>query len=505
VQIILASGGSVRGRGVDGAQPTPCQLPSSATFPANPPASPSLVRPNVVTPVLTSVAKLGGLADVQGDRQDQFGSAVAFDVDNAVVAFPEKTLRAPTPGAVLDFFRVAGTWTLQATLLPPASRRGPRFGSAVAISKDTLVVGVAGSASSPGGAYVFFAPDRPGRCSPPSPDSTNRCLRQLRSKVAVSAIRRSCPHPWPARGSEAARGRSTSLLAPARPGANNRKCCPPTLPPMTSSDPLVAVEGNTILIGASQDERQAGIDAGSAYVFTQSEASGASQRKLLASSAASRRLVWVGRLAFGDRGRGGRAGRRFRTLTRFRGAFVFERSGSSWTQTATLSPPSPSSFARYGSAVGVSFGVAILGSASYYANPRPPTSSATSPEPGDRSRGPEREPGIAPEFGTAVAASGGVRRDRAPGFDDTGAAFVFNFTSGAWVQQARLDNTGTTRGDAFARRWRWTGNTMPSAAPWTTPPPLADPDPSRSSRARAAFGPSSKSSFPSPGNAAVRP
>ena len=90
----------------------------------------------------------------------QFGWAVAATRDLAVIGAPHDTLNANS-GSVYLFARSldgSNTWTQVKKILPPDGRSGDAFGTAVAISADTIVVG-SPLADSPltdaGAAYVY--------------------------------------------------------------------------------------------------------------------------------------------------------------------------------------------------------------------------------------------------------------------------------------------------------------------------------------------------------------
>ena len=86
-----------------------------------------------------------------------FGLSVAADDDTIVVGAPYHEMRAERVGAAYVFQRDGGRWaqTAKLTASSPLPRQG--FGSTVAISAGTIVVGVRGSANGrdPGGAFVF--------------------------------------------------------------------------------------------------------------------------------------------------------------------------------------------------------------------------------------------------------------------------------------------------------------------------------------------------------------
>jgi trimeric autotransporter adhesin len=82
-----------------------------------------------------------------------FGSALALSGDTLAVGAGAES--APV-SSVYVYTRAAGAWSLQARLLPPRAA-GLGFGAALALAGDTLVAGVPGSVQSPapGAAYVF--------------------------------------------------------------------------------------------------------------------------------------------------------------------------------------------------------------------------------------------------------------------------------------------------------------------------------------------------------------
>ena len=98
---------------------------------------------------------------------DIFGISVAISGDTAAVgAFLESSgatgvngnqadNSAPDSGAVYVFVRNGGTWTQQAYIKASNTTAGDRFGGSVALSGNTLVVGAANRDANAGAAYVF--------------------------------------------------------------------------------------------------------------------------------------------------------------------------------------------------------------------------------------------------------------------------------------------------------------------------------------------------------------
>ena len=137
--------------------------------------------------------------------------------------------------------------------------------------------------------------------------------------------------------------------APSVPGAQQAK--------LTAADPApddwfgrsVAIDGQTAVVGSVGDDN-VGTDSGSAYVFTRSGATWTQEAKLTASDAAgsdnfgfsvavSGDTAVVG--AFGDDDRGLNSG----------SAYVFTRTGTTWTQQAKLTASDGAQFDNFGRAV----------------------------------------------------------------------------------------------------------------------------------------------------------
>jgi len=96
--------------------------------------------------------------DAQGG--DQFGTAVALNNGVAVIGAPLADVWAEDSGAAYVYTRVGSDWIEEAKLIAPDGVLGDRFGTAVAIDGDLVVVGaeyegVGGTKSDRGAAYVY--------------------------------------------------------------------------------------------------------------------------------------------------------------------------------------------------------------------------------------------------------------------------------------------------------------------------------------------------------------
>jgi len=121
----------------------------------------------------------------------------------------------------------------------------------------------------------------------------------------------------------------------------------------------VAVSGDTAVIGAPRNDDAAGV-SGSAYVFTRSGTSWTEQAKLTASDAEIGDLFGFSVAVSGDTAvigaflnddAGSSSG----------SAYVFTRSGTTWTEQAKLTASDAAERARFGNSVAVSGNAAVIG------------------------------------------------------------------------------------------------------------------------------------------------
>lgn len=89
---------------------------------------------------------------------DRFGSALALDGDTLVVGAPDEDDPGRDSGAAFVYVRSGGSWSRQAKLAPADLEEGDRFGHAVAVDDDLAIVTAPtkdATAELAGVAYVF--------------------------------------------------------------------------------------------------------------------------------------------------------------------------------------------------------------------------------------------------------------------------------------------------------------------------------------------------------------
>lgn len=330
---------------------------------------------------------------------DQAGYSVAISGETVVVGvhwedssttgigtIPNNS--ATDAGAVLVFVRNGGTWTQQAYLKASNTGADDQFGTSVAISGDTLIVGAVQEDSS-----------SPGVGGTPNEGASNSGAAYVFTRSGTS---------WT----------QQAYLKASNPGANDR------------FGNAVAIDGNTAIIGAvDEDGSSTGVNgvandnasnAGAAYVFTRTGTTWSQQAYVKPSNtdaddyfgwsvAISGDSMVVG-AAREDSSTSGINSTPYRSANGAGAAYVFVRSGVSWTQQAYLKPSNTGEADEFGSSVAFSGDTIVVG--------------ARYEDSGTR--------GVNSEFDEVVR--------------DAGAAYVFVRSSGVWSQQAYLksSNPGVT-------------------------------------------------------------
>jgi hypothetical protein len=346
------------------------------------------------------------------DPGDLFGSAVAFSGDTMVVGARyedsaatgvngEQTSNAAQySGAVYVFVRIGNTWTQQAYLKASNTERLMYFGTAVAISGDTVVVGALDEDSG-SGSYVFVRSGniwtQQAQLTPTNP----RVGHYFGAAVAISGDTVVVGAPWEHGGATGVNGSTTSGAMSSgaayvfvRSGttwtqqaylkASN------TFPDHGIYNFLgdkfgsaVAISGDTIVVGAPEEDSDGtGVngnqannshpDAGAAYVFVRRGTNWTQEAYLKASNADEGDLFGGAVAISGDTvvvGAGGEAsdatgvnGTQANNSHPVAGAaYVFVRRGTTWTQEAYLKASNADESDSFGDAVAISGDTVVVG------------------------------------------------------------------------------------------------------------------------------------------------
>jgi hypothetical protein len=360
--------------------------------------------PLTVDPAFTQQAKLTASDGAAGDW---FGYSVALSGDTALVgAFLDDDAK----GSAYVFVRSGTTWSQQAKLTASDGAALDCFGLSVTLSGDTALVGAFGDDGYKGSAYVF---------------------------VRSGTI-------W----SQQAKLTASDGAAGDRFGY------------------AVALSGDTALVGAVFDEVGTNTLQGSAYVFVRSGTIWSQQAKLTASDGAASDYFGSSVASSGDTALVGAHGD-----DSLKGsAYVFVRSGTTWSQQAKLTASDGAASDYFGISVASSGDTALVGAyeddslkGSAYVFVRSGTTWS------QQAKLTAADGAANDYFGRSVALSGDTALVGAYGDDSLkGSAYVFVRSGATWSQQAKLTAADGAASDYFGISVALSGDTALVGAYWDT-------------------------------------
>jgi hypothetical protein len=403
--------------------------------------SPAGLRAAVRRTLGTPAASAGGslqqaeLFASDAAANDRFGYSVAFSGSTAVVGAYVKN---SSTGAAYVFTRSGGTWFLQAELTASDGATDDRFGWSVAVSGSTVVVGAYGKNSNTGAAYVFTGVGGTWSQQAELTASNGGADDRFGWSVAIS-------------GSTVVVGAYLANSAYVFTGVGGTWSQQAEL---TASDASgfgnsVALAGSTVVVAASASNEF----TGAAYVFTRSGGTWSQQAELTTSDAATGdgfgiSVALSGSTAVvgapdGNQGTGA--------------AYVFTRSGGTWSQQAKLTAADGARQDEFGNSVAIVKSTAVVGApgnhgiGAAYAFVLPSQQAeliASDAAANDR-------------FGYSVAFSGSTAVVGAyVKNSSTGAAYVFTRSGGTWFLQAELTASDGAANDRFGWSVAVSGSTV---------------------------------------------
>jgi hypothetical protein len=353
-----------------------------------------------------------------GAASDRLGFSVSLSGDTAVVGAHTDDVGANTDqGSAYIFTRSGTTWTQQTKLTASDGAATDRFGISVSLSGDTAVVGAyfddVGANTDQGSVYVF-----------------------TRSGTT-----------W-----------TQQAKLTASDGAANDQF-----------GNQVALSGDTAVVGAYRDDAGANTDQGSAYIFTRSGTTWTQQAKLTAFDGAAGDLFGYSVATFGETAVVGAYTDDVGAIPDQGSAYVFTRSGTTWTQQAQLTASDGASFDNFGIAISISGETVLVGvwnddigansnQGSTYVFTRSGTIWTQQAEL-------TAADGAASDFfGFSVALSGdtaivAARDDDVGTSADQGSVYVFTRNGTIWTQQAKFTAADGAAGDQFGLSVALSGDT----------------------------------------------
>ena len=257
---------------------------------------------------MESSAKPVKLSPADPVKDQWFGWSVAVDEKHAIVGSPKVDDKGPNAGAAYPYVRIGDTWKAAepVKIFPIRSGERDEFGSSVALSGATAIVGAPGNEKGTGAVFVFIY----------NPDGERW---QQQAKLTAQDKAAGDQFGW-----------------------------------------SLAINGNVAIIGARFDDDD-GKSSGSAYIFVRNGESWIQQAKLTADDGAtsdnfgqsvsiSEDFAIVGAPKHAQAG-----------LKQSGAAYIFGRNGDSWGQKAKLTANDLAAKDQFGFSVAISGDVAIVG------------------------------------------------------------------------------------------------------------------------------------------------
>ncbi len=350
--------------------------------------------------------------------EDYFGSSVGLSGDRLIVSAPQDDAQGLNAGAVDTYTLAGGSWSRDGQLLAVDESSGDSFGVAVALDGNTALIG-ADYAEGAGAAWVFVQ------------DGTH-WIQQAK------------------------------LL----PGDYSRYFG-------TSVD----LSGDTALVGARWGFDANDVMTGAAYVYVRSGTTWTKQAKLLASDGADTDDFGIAVALDGDTALIG-AERDDDLGTDSGSAYVFVRSGTSWSEEAKITPSDGTADDRFGGAVALEGDTALIGARGNNQSPGTDSGAAYVYVRNSGNWVLEQKLG-APDarlynfFGGSVALYGDKAIIGVTGDDDngssSGSAHVFRRVNGNWSHEAKLLASDGTDFDWFGISAALFGDVALVGASWSDP------------------------------------
>jgi len=390
---------------------------------------------------LTAFAQQGKLTASDGATGNFLGFNVAISGDTAIAGAPRNVVNGnPNRGAAYVYVRTGSTWTQQQKLISSDGAANDQFGYSVAVFGDTAAVGMLNDQDllgtrSRGFVYIF---QRSGttwsqtQVLTPSDhtagDTFGLSLAFENDTLVIGARNKT-------NGSTPFVGAAYAFTRPAAGGAftQQAKLSPSDVVLGEFFGNSIGLSGDTAIVGAVG---LAGFSNpnGRAYVFTRTGASWTLQQKLVAADAASGDAFGFSVAISGDTAIAGAVRRVTNPGINSGAAYVFQRSGATWTQQQRIVHNDPEINDELGYYVALKNDTAVVSARSYEVPPNTAVnhgavfvftrSGATWTQTQRVIHGDVGPDGL----GTSVAYDGNSIIAGAPNKNDgTGAAYVFAF------------------------------------------------------------------------------
>ena len=307
--------------------------------------------PVTVDPLFSNETKITAS---DGTAFAEFGTSVAISGNTAIIGAGKDSVKAANDGSAYVFVRDGTTWIQQQKLTASDAAAGDYFGFRTAISGDIAVIGAAwnnaNDLADSGSAYVFVRSGTTWTQRQKLTAADGASLDYFGQSVAISGDTIIIGALQNDNNNKANSGSAYVFVRNGNAWVQQQKL---TASDATAEDFFgrsVAISGDTAIIGTGFD----GAKSGSAYVFVRSETTWSEQQKLTASDGAENDQFGQSVAISGDTAAIGAAWNDNNSMIDSGSAYIFVRSGTTWSQQQKLTASDAAAGDFFGGEVSIS-------------------------------------------------------------------------------------------------------------------------------------------------------
>ncbi len=314
----------------------------------------------------TSWTQQQKLTAADGATFDLFGESVSISGDTVIIgAYLDDIGVNDNQGSAYIFIRNGTTWTPQAKLTVSDGAVIDYFGISVGISGDTVIVGAngddIGANNNQGSAYIFVRSGAAWTQQAKHTASDGLANDYFGRSVGISGDTTIVGAPNDTTGGNIGQGSAYIFVRTETNWTEQAK--------LTASDGgfadgfgnSVGISGETVIIGAMEDDFDSSLNQGSAYIFVRDGTVWTQQQKLSASDGAAGNQFGDSVSISGDTAIVGAFRDDIGANEDQGSAYIFVRNGSVWTQQQKLNASDGAADDQFSFSVAVSGGTVIIG------------------------------------------------------------------------------------------------------------------------------------------------
>lgn len=296
----------------------------------------------------------------------EFGSAIAVSGNTAVVGAPWDLIGSNNrQGSAFVYIRTGTTWSLQQKLVAPDGAFDDQFGAAVAIDGNTILIGARnddiGSNANQGSAYVFVRNGSVWSLQQKLTAADGGFLDGFGNAVSIAGNTALVGASEDGLSTASAEGSAYVFVRSGAAWSQQQKLIAQDRNTADRFGASVAISGESALIGSPLGNVGPNTDQGAAYVFVRNGTTWSQQQKLIASAGIPNGYFGASLDIDGETAVIG--------FAEEDSAYVFVRNSSVWSEEQILIAPDGQVGERFGSAVGIS-GDTIMVTANGNSQPR---------------------------------------------------------------------------------------------------------------------------------------